>query len=44
MMMLLNFVIKFDIKYEIISIEPMVRAFINNMQEDRLRIVTLVQE
>ena len=29
---------KFDIKYEIISIEPMVSAFINNMQEDRLRI------
>lgn len=29
---------KFDIKYEIISIEPMVSAFLNNMQEDRLRI------
>jgi NAD+ synthase len=29
---------KFAIKYEIISIEPMVSAFLNNMQEDRLRI------
>lgn len=29
---------KFDIKYEIISIEPMVSAFINNMQDDKLRI------
>ena len=29
---------KFDIKYEIISIEPMISAFLNNMQEDRLRI------
>lgn len=29
---------KFDIKYEIISIEPMISAYINNMQEDRLRI------
>ena len=29
---------KFDIKYEIISIEPMVSGFIKNMDEDRLRI------
>ena len=29
---------KFDIKYEITSIAPMVEAFINNMDEDRLRI------
>ena len=29
---------KFDIKYEIISIEPMVSGFIKNMNEDRLRI------
>ncbi|MGE4383576.1 MAG: NAD+ synthase [Arcobacter sp.] len=29
---------KFNIKYEIISIEPMVSAFIKNMNEDRLRI------
>ena len=29
---------KFNIKYEIISIEPMVSAFINNMDEDKLRI------
>lgn len=29
---------KFDIKYEIISIEPMVSAFLKNMDEDRLRI------
>ena len=29
---------KFDIKYEIISIEPMISVFLNNMQEDRLRI------
>ncbi len=29
---------KFDIKYEIISIEPMVSAFIKNMNEDKLRI------
>ena len=29
---------KFDIKYETISIEPMVNAFINNMDEDKLRI------
>ena len=29
---------KFDIKYEIISIEPMVSAFIQNMDEDKLRI------
>ncbi|MDY3204214.1 MAG: NAD+ synthase [Arcobacter sp.] len=29
---------KFNIKYEIISIEPMVSAFIKNMDEDRLRI------
>jgi len=29
---------KFDIKYETISIEPMVSAYINNMDEDRLRI------
>ncbi|MDY3201484.1 MAG: NAD+ synthase [Arcobacter sp.] len=29
---------KFNIKYEIISIEPMVSAFIKNMDEDKLRI------
>jgi NAD+ synthase len=29
---------KFNIKYEIISIEPMVSGFIKNMDEDRLRI------
>ena len=29
---------KFDIKYETISIAPMVNAFINNMDEDKLRI------
>ena len=29
---------KFDIKYEIISIEPMVSGFIKNMNEDKLRI------
>ncbi|APW65828.1 NAD(+) synthetase [Poseidonibacter parvus] len=29
---------KFDIKYEIISITPMVESFINNMDEDKLRI------
>jgi len=29
---------KFDIKYEIISIAPMVDSFVNNMDEDRLRI------
>jgi NAD+ synthase len=29
---------KFDIKYEIISIEPMVSGFIKNMDEDKLRI------
>lgn len=29
---------KFDIKYEIISIAPMVEAFIDNMDEDKLRI------
>ena len=29
---------KFDIKYEIISIAPMVESFINNMDEDKLRI------
>jgi len=29
---------KFDIKYEIISIEPMVSGFLKNMDEDRLRI------
>jgi NAD+ synthase len=29
---------KFDIKYEIISIEPMVSGFINNMDNDKLRI------
>ncbi|CAM3515202.1 NAD+ synthase [Arcobacter aquimarinus] len=29
---------KFDIKYEIISIEPMVSSFIKNMNEDKLRI------
>ncbi len=29
---------KFDIKHEIISIEPMVSGFIKNMDEDRLRI------
>ena len=29
---------KFDIKYEIISIEPMVTGFIKNMNEDKLRI------
>lgn len=29
---------KFNIKYEIISIEPMISAFIKNMNEDRLRI------
>lgn len=29
---------KFDIKYETISIAPMVEAFISNMNEDRLRI------
>lgn len=29
---------KFDINYEIISIEPMVSAYINNMNEDKLRI------
>lgn len=29
---------KFNIKYEIISIEPMVSTFIKNMDEDRLRI------
>ena len=29
---------KFDIKYEIISIEPMVSGFIKNMNNDRLRI------
>lgn len=29
---------KFDIKYEIISVAPMVEAFINNMNEDQLRI------
>jgi NAD+ synthase len=29
---------KFDIKYEIISIEPVVSGFIKNMDEDKLRI------
>ncbi len=29
---------KFNIKYEIISIAPMVESFINNMDEDKLRI------
>ncbi len=29
---------KFDIKYEIISIAPMLESFINNMDEDKLRI------
>ncbi len=29
---------KFDIEYETISIEPMVSAFINNMEDDKLRI------
>lgn len=29
---------KFDIKYEIIPIEPMVTAFLENMDDDRLRI------
>lgn len=29
---------KFDIKYEIISIEPMVNAYIENMDNDKLRI------
>ena len=29
---------KFNIKYEIISIEPMVSGFIRNMDEDKLRI------
>ena len=29
---------KFDIEYETISIEPMVLAFINNMEDDKLRI------
>lgn len=29
---------KFNIKYEIISIEPMISAFIKNMDEDKLRI------
>ena len=29
---------KFDIKYEIISIEPMVSGFIKNMDDDKLRI------
>lgn len=29
---------KFDIKYEIVSIEPMLKAYISNMQNDSLRI------
>lgn len=29
---------KFDIKYEIVSIEPMLNAYINSMNEDKLRI------
>lgn len=29
---------KFDIKYEIVSIEPMVNSYINSMDEDKLRI------
>ena len=35
---------KFNIKYEIISIEPMVSGFIKNMDEDKLRIGNFLQE